>query len=165
MSSDPLERTYAGAVSRLAAYVVDLAAMSVLLTAGSAVVVYLVAVITGHQLHLSSDRDLAAVGLALWWVFYFAGSWATTGWTPGMGLFGVRVVRADGTPASVPAAVLRAMALPLSVALFGLGFLGILFQAQRRALHDLIAGTAVIYGPPGSNAPRGARRRGRSGPR
>jgi uncharacterized RDD family membrane protein YckC len=36
---------------------------------------------------------------------------------------------------------------PLSVALFGLGFLGILFHTQRRALHDLIAGTAVVYDP------------------
>jgi hypothetical protein len=28
---------------------------------------------------------------------------------------------------------------------FGLGFLGILVQREHRALHDLIAGTAVIY--------------------
>ncbi|HEV7757575.1 MAG TPA: RDD family protein [Acidimicrobiales bacterium] len=144
---------YAGAVSRLAAYVVDLAAMSALLTAGSAVVVYLVAVVTGHQLELSSDRDLAGAGLALWWVVYFAGSWATTGRTPGMALFGLRVVRPDGTRASATAALVRAVTFPLSLLLFGLGFLGILFHAQRRALHDLLAGTAVVYafGPP---APR-----------
>ena len=29
--------------------------------------------------------------------------------------------------------------------LFGLGFLGILVQRERRALHALIAGTAVVY--------------------
>jgi hypothetical protein len=34
---------------------------------------------------------------------------------------------------------------PLSFLLFGLGFLGILVQRERRALHDLIAGTAVVY--------------------
>jgi hypothetical protein len=33
---------------------------------------------------------------------------------------------------------------PLSFLLFGLGFLGILIQRERRALHDLIAGTAVV---------------------
>jgi uncharacterized RDD family membrane protein YckC len=31
------------------------------------------------------------------------------------------------------------------VALIGLGFLGIVFQAQRRALHDLVAGTAAVH--------------------
>jgi hypothetical protein len=34
---------------------------------------------------------------------------------------------------------------PLSFLLFGLGFLGILVQREHRALHDLIAGTAVVY--------------------
>ena len=34
---------------------------------------------------------------------------------------------------------------PLSFLFFGLGFLGILVQREHRALHDLIAGTAVIY--------------------
>jgi hypothetical protein len=34
---------------------------------------------------------------------------------------------------------------PVSFLLCGLGFLGIIVQRERRALHDLIAGTAVIY--------------------
>jgi uncharacterized RDD family membrane protein YckC len=33
---------------------------------------------------------------------------------------------------------------PLSFLLCGLGFLGILVQREHRALHDLIAGTAVV---------------------
>jgi uncharacterized RDD family membrane protein YckC len=61
-----------------------------------------------------------------------------------MALLGLRVVRPDRTPVSLAAAVVRALAFPLSGAVVGLGFL---FQAQRRALHDLIAGTAVIYSP------------------
>ena len=144
---------YAGAVSRLVAYVVDLALMSGLLAAGSAVVAYLLAVVTGYQLHLDSDRDLAGGGLALWWLAYFGGSWAVTGATPGMALFGLRVVRPDGTAAPVHAAVVRALTFPLSLALFGLGFLGILFHRQRRALHDLLAGTAVVYQPPPAGWP------------
>jgi uncharacterized RDD family membrane protein YckC len=152
-ASGPAAIAYAGAVSRLAAYVVDLALMSGLLAAGSAVVAYLIAVVTGHQLQLDSDRDLAGGGLALWWLAYFAGSWAVTGATPGMALFGLRVVRPDGTAAPVLAAVIRALTFPLSLALFGLGFLGILFQRQRRALHDLLAGTAVVYQPPPAGWP------------
>lgn len=138
---------YAGAVSRLAAHVVDLAAVSALFAGGSAVAAFLVAVVAGYDLDLRSDRDVAAVGSAVWWFVYFAGSWALTGRTVGMALLGLRVVRPDRTPVSPAAAVVRALAFPLSGAVFGLGFLGILFQAQRRALHDLIAGTAVIYSP------------------
>jgi uncharacterized RDD family membrane protein YckC len=39
----------------------------------------------------------------------------------------------------------RTLAFPLSFLLLGLGFLGILFGRDRRALHDVIAGTAVVY--------------------
>lgn len=139
---------YAGAVSRLAAYVVDLAALSAVLSAGSAIVAYLIAIVTGQDVDLTDGRGLAAVWWAVASFLYFAGSWAITGQTPGMALFGVRVVRPDGTAASTRAAVVRTLAFPLSVALFGLGFVGILVQAQRRALHDLIAGTVVVYSPP-----------------
>ena len=139
---------YGGAVSRCAAYVVDLVAMSATLTGGSATFAYLVAVVTGHQLGLDGDRDLATVGLAAWWLVYFGGSWAVAGRTIGMALLGVRVVQPDGAPAGLRACLIRAATLPLSVALFGLGFLGILLHPQRRALHDLLAGTAVTYDDP-----------------
>jgi uncharacterized RDD family membrane protein YckC len=149
---------YAGAVTRLLAYVVDLAVMSTSLAVGSGVVAYLVAVVTGNRLDLSSDRDLASVGLALWWLAYFGGSWALAARTPGMALFGLRVVRPDGARVSPGHALLRALAFPLSGALFGLGFVGILVPPQRRALHDLLASTAVIYAPvrPRRSAVRGA---------
>jgi uncharacterized RDD family membrane protein YckC len=41
--------------------------------------------------------------------------------------------------------VVRTLALPLSFPFLGLGFAGILQGDRRRALHDAIAGTAVIY--------------------
>jgi uncharacterized RDD family membrane protein YckC len=62
-----------------------------------------------------------------------------------MAALGVRVVRADGAAAEPRRGVVRALVFPLSFLLFGLGFLGILVQRERRALHDLIAGTAVVY--------------------
>ena len=139
---------YAGAVSRLAAYVLDVVIVAVAVAGGSAVFGFLVTVITGRQLHLTGERDVAGIALAVAWLVYFAGWWAVTGSTLGMALFGLRVVHRDGTtPASPLAAILRALTFPLSVALFGLGFLGILFHSRRRALHDLLAGTAVVYAP------------------
>jgi uncharacterized RDD family membrane protein YckC len=35
--------------------------------------------------------------------------------------------------------------LPVSTLLFGVGFLGLFLQRERRGLHDLAAGSAVVY--------------------
>jgi hypothetical protein len=72
-------------------------------------------------------------------------SWAAAGRTPGMALLGLRVVRADGGELDPWRGVLRALVFPLSILLCGLGFVGILVQREHRALHDLLAGTAVVY--------------------
>jgi uncharacterized RDD family membrane protein YckC len=62
-----------------------------------------------------------------------------------MAVLGVQVVRADGYVLDPWRGALRALAFPLSFLFLGLGFLGILVQRERRALHDLIAGSAVVY--------------------
>ena len=41
--------------------------------------------------------------------------------------------------------LVRTLAFPLSFLLLGLGFVGILLGRDRCALHDVIAGTAVVY--------------------
>jgi uncharacterized RDD family membrane protein YckC len=81
----------------------------------------------------------------VWLFIYFAYSWAASGKTFGMALLGVRVVRSDGADAGGRRAVVRTLAFPLSFLLLGLGFIGILLGGRRRALHDVIAGTVVIY--------------------
>ena len=53
-------------------------------------------------------------------------------------------MRDDGTNAS-GAGGPATLAFPLSFLFLGLGFAGILLGDRRRALHDVIAGTAVIY--------------------
>ena len=40
---------------------------------------------------------------------------------------------------------MRTLALPLSFLTLGIGFLPIVFGRTRQALHDRIAGTAVVY--------------------
>jgi uncharacterized RDD family membrane protein YckC len=64
----------------------------------------------------------------------------------GAAVVGLEVVQADGSPIRPRQALVRVVAFPLSLLLFGLGFVGILVQREHRALHDLIAGTAVVYG-------------------
>ena len=81
----------------------------------------------------------------MWAFVYFAYPLAASGRTLGMAIVGVRAVRADGSDINGTHAVVRVLALPLSFLLFGLGFLLIVLRRDRRALHDLIASTAVVY--------------------
>jgi len=60
-------------------------------------------------------------------------------------LLGVQVVGQDGSRVGTRRGLVRTLAFPLSFILLGLGFISILFDRDRRALHDLIAGTAVVY--------------------
>ncbi len=63
----------------------------------------------------------------------------------GKAIVGLRVVNRDGSPLGGPRAFLRVLVFPLSFALLGWGFLGILLGRERRALHDVTAVTTVVY--------------------
>jgi len=136
---------YAGSVSRFAAYVIDLGVSAGLFALGLAGTSLAAQVVTGHQVSWSRANIVVAVIFALWEFFYFGYSWAASGRTFGMAVLGVQVVRADGRVLDPWRGALRALVLPLSFLLMGLGLLGILVQREHRALHDLIAGTAVVY--------------------
>ena len=137
---------YAGAASRFLAYAVDVIVSGALFTLAVAGVSFAITVVTGRSVTWHLEGSIAVeVLFAVWEVSYFGYCWATGGKTPGMALFGLRVIGADGSDAGPWRGVVRALALPLSIVLLGLGFVGILTQREHRALHDLIAGTAVVY--------------------
>jgi uncharacterized RDD family membrane protein YckC len=136
---------YAGSVSRFLAYAVDITASSGVFALALAGVSYVASVVTGQDVSWSKQNLAVAIIFLAWEFVYFAYSWAASGKTFGMAVLGVRVVAADGTAAGTRRAVVRTLAFPLSFLLFGLGFAGILVQREHRALHDLIAGTAVVY--------------------
>ena len=69
---------------------------------------------------------------------------AATGHTPGKQLMGIMVLRQDGVSVTPRAAVVRALAALLSAVALGLGFWAILWDRDRRAWHDKIAGTDVV---------------------
>ena len=71
---------------------------------------------------------------------------ATVGQTLGMRLLKLRVVDVYGEPPSYPRAGLRTAAYLASAATLFLGFWWIGFDAEKRGLHDWIAGTYVIRG-------------------
>ena len=137
---------HAGAVSRFTAYAVDILVSWAAYSLGLAGLSFAIMIVTGRSVswHLGGTIAVGVV-FAIWELTYFGYCWATAGRTPGMALLGLRVVRADGTDLDPWRGVLRALAFPLSIILCGLGFVGILTQREHRALHDLIAGTAVVY--------------------
>jgi uncharacterized RDD family membrane protein YckC len=136
---------YAGSVSRFLAYVIDLLVSSAVFALALGAISWVVHVVTGKQVSWNRQDILVVIFYVAWEFFYFGYSWAVSGRTFGMAVLGVLVVRADGAPAEPRRGVVRALVFPLSFLLLGFGFLGILVQRERRALHDLIAGTAVIY--------------------
>jgi uncharacterized RDD family membrane protein YckC len=136
---------YAGAVSRLAAFAADVGASWGLYTAGAALLSLASELLTGRSVTVTHHQLLAIALLVVWEYIYFTYPWAVSGKTPGMALFGLQVVTAAGGPISARQAALRTLALPLSGLVLGLGFLGIVFQRERRALHDLLVDTAVVY--------------------
>ena len=65
--------------------------------------------------------------------------------TPGKLLFGLRLVKADGRPAGIVRIVARCLAKVLAGApTLGIGYLVVLFDEQKRGLHDFLCGTRVV---------------------
>jgi uncharacterized RDD family membrane protein YckC len=136
---------YAGSVSRFAAYAIDLTVVTGLFSLALAAISYGVHIVTGNQVNWNRSNIVVAILYFAWFGVYLAYSWAVSGRTFGMAVLGIRVVSADGTTLPPSRAVVRTLAFPLSFLLLGLGFLGILVGREHRALHDVIAGSAVIY--------------------
>jgi uncharacterized RDD family membrane protein YckC len=140
----PKRTVFAGIVTRALALAVDTAAtigIHLLLVA----VVALVASLVGG-LH---PQWLVGMLLGLGWILiaggYFVLFWSTTGQTPGMRLFRVRVHKAEGAVPSVGRSIVRMVGLVVSIALFFVGFVPVLFDERRRGLPDFLAGTVVNY--------------------
>lgn len=79
-------------------------------------------------------------------VFYHVFFIAFTGRTPGKAFMGLRILTTSGGRISVLRAALRLLVgYPISFLLFGVGFLWVLADDYRQALHDKLAGTYVVY--------------------
>jgi uncharacterized RDD family membrane protein YckC len=136
---------YAGSVSRFLACVIDLGVVSGLFGLALAAVSFAIGLVSGHAFSWDGRNLLLAIAYACWWFAYFAYGWAASGKTFGMAVLGIQVVSREGMMAGPRRAIVRTLAFPLSFLLLGLGFAGILVGGERRALHDVIAGTAVVY--------------------
>ncbi|MBU6427738.1 MAG: trypsin-like peptidase domain-containing protein, partial [Cyanobacteria bacterium REEB65] len=86
--------------------------------------------------------EIAEVAATIGYLVFFLGDG-----TVGMWLCGLRAVRADGGRVSLGRSFGRYLATSLSFAVLGIGFLLIAFRPDKRALHDLLAGTRVVRAP------------------
>lgn len=137
---------YAGAVTRLLAYIADLTIISALFGAGAALLSAGIEIITPWTLNLTKDSTPVLIVYFLWAAIYFGNSWVLRAKSPGMTLLGLRIVRADGSELDKRHALIRLIAFPLGFLTLGLGFMGIIFGRTRQAIYDRIADTAVVYG-------------------
>ncbi len=81
---------------------------------------------------------LITAGYEVWFLEKF-------GATPGKMVFGLKVVTPDGGGIGYLRALGRAFARELSSMAFSLGYIMAAFDSQKRALHDRICATRVIY--------------------
>lgn len=135
---------YAGPVTRLAAIAIDGFLVSSLFTVGVAVLSFALRVVAGVDVEREAGWGWI-VAFAGWAFLYFLVPLAIAGRTPGKGIVGLRVVTRAGTPIRQGQAFIRVLTLPLSFAVFGLGLVGVVLGRERRALHDVLAGSAVVY--------------------
>ena len=140
-----LRGNHAGFASRFFAFVIDcvlsIAVFELVLAAAS----FAASVLTGTSIHWNKGNWWVVLAFFAWEFVYYAYFWTASGKTPGMLILGVQVVGQDGSHVGTKRGLVRTLAFPLSFLLLGLGFLGILLGRDRRALHDVIAGTAVVY--------------------
>ncbi len=136
---------YAGPVSRLLAYLIDMF-LSVtvfgLLTGGT---VWAINTVFGSSIDWNWESGWLGLALMLVWLFlYFWLGFALNGKTVGYSVLGIKVVSREGSPITPGHAAIRVLVLPISV-ISVIGVLGIIFDPKQRALHDFAAKTAVVY--------------------
>jgi uncharacterized RDD family membrane protein YckC len=137
---------YAGFVTRLIAWIIDQ-----LVVAGFTFISGWIASFVLDTLPFDNQVYELTVALILvivnfaFLLFYFIGLWMISGQTLGKSIMGLRIVRADGERLKLRNAILRFIGYPISGMLLFLGYLMVLVDRRRQALHDKIGGTIVVY--------------------
>lgn len=154
---DPLQEAapsqpFAGLVTRAVALAIDGGVALLLFAVGGIAVSLVMAAL--NVADFGTTASLLGAG-TVWFGFlsaYFVLCWATSGQTLGMRMMGLRLVGHDGTPPNLCRAIIRYVGRALSIALLFTGYLLVLVHPRRRTLHDILAGTFVVY----SDVPEGA---------
>jgi uncharacterized RDD family membrane protein YckC len=137
---------YGGPLTRLAAFVIDMAVISFSLTLLVAGIVFVVRLIAPEFGVPEVSGLVYGVSLLIFGFLYLWISYAVFGKTIGKTIVGLRVVSADGRIAmNSKQPLVRVLTYPLGFAVLGIGLLGVVFNPRRQAWHDRFARTAVVY--------------------
>lgn len=136
----------AGVVSRAAALVIDVTVIAGAFYGALALGLLTVQVLTFDRLDPTAiSATVASIMLAVWTAFYFWAAWWLFGKTVGKAVLGLRVVQLDGATVSWARSLVRVAGYALSVMSLGVGFAWVAVDRRRRAWHDMLAGTRVVY--------------------
>lgn len=142
-SGTPVAGQHAGFWIRFGAWVIDFVVLG---TVGFTMLAV--------WLGLEESLNDATIG---YWVYlinlligaaYYTGSVSIWSTTIGKRVFGLYILRADGTRVGVGRAFARFLAGFVSALYLGIGYLMIGLRRDKRGLHDLICDTAVVRGRP-----------------
>lgn len=146
--TDNLKGYYAGFISRLLAFSVDI------------IIIVVVLIFAGWMLNtlstlfqldiLSSIATIfqiwvTSIIVILFSAGYYIFFWTLIGRTPGKLLLGLRVVSRNGRPITFWQAVRRYVGYYVSALALYIGYLWVLIDNRRQGWHDKIAGTYVVY--------------------
>ena len=150
-ASDPHGVHFAGFWIRAAAYIIDSIVQSVVIFVVSLIIGAIVGFAAGAAGNAQSAASLAG-GLAIvaelvivltYQAIFVSGSWQAT---PGKRLCGIHIIRVDGRKIGVGLALGRYLAYLVSALTLYIGFMMAGWTNQKKALHDIICDTRVIYG-------------------
>jgi uncharacterized RDD family membrane protein YckC len=144
---------YAGIVTRALARVVDGALLAVLVAGAVWIVQQILGIAPARCPEVREWWNVRArlcgimpYVVVLWGVvvppLYRVLFLTTAGRTPGMAVMGLRMLRADGRAVGLRQVVKRIATFYVTL---GLGSFLIPVTERRRALHDIVAGTVVVY--------------------
>jgi len=135
---------FAGVATRAIALAADVIVTTAMFMAVVGVVAIVASLIGGLR-----PEWLVGALLSGGWVItagaYFVLFWSTAGHTPGMRLMRLRLETPAGGVPSVGRSMVRLAGLVLSIAVFLLGFVPVLFDRRRRGVADFLGGTVVLY--------------------
>ncbi|HSG18425.1 MAG TPA: RDD family protein [Anaerolineae bacterium] len=142
-----LRGQYAGFVSRMLAFGIDIVVIVVMLIALGWLVDTVTTLFPPVLIDLESIYQIAIAGVvvvvtsAIYYLFF----WTLTGQTPGKMLLGIRVVSLDGSGLTLWQALRRFIGYFLSALAIYVGYLWVLIDNRRQGWHDKLAGTIVVY--------------------
>ena len=155
--SAPQQGQYAGFITRLIAFVIDIVIVNFMVLVFAGVGTLLFGFFSNLSIFLGIRQSsidspgailiqsvAVVMAFALAWLYPIV-FWTISGQTIGKTIMGLRVVRMDGKRMTFWRGFVRVFGYILSAIPFFLGFIWVLFSNERRGWHDKIAGTCVIY--------------------